>query len=204
MLKPCTVRVRVSPRALTQGRSIKAMRRAPTPCSRQRDECLFESGRPCQTFPHGGVYANGQSGLVFNQSPERLCGFESRHPCQTLPTLAVAQRAERCTVDAVRCGFESRRPTFQPTRGVSQARSKARDSLSRKRGSESRTPCQLSEERWPRGLGTGLSIQTTRVRFSSAPPSHRRRKLNRHEHPPLKRGAAGSSPARRIGFRSVA
>src|SRR2546421_1735583 len=31
-----------------------------------------------------------------------------------------------------------------------------------------------------------------------------RRKLNRHEHSPLKRGAAGSSPARRTKRRSVA
>lgn len=65
-------------------------------------------------------------------------------PLSDLLALAVAQRAERCTVNAVRCGFESRRPTFHSTRGVSQARTKARDSLSRTRGFESRTPCQIS------------------------------------------------------------
>jgi hypothetical protein len=63
-------------------------------------------------------------------------------PPSDLLALAVAQLAERCTVNAVCCGFESRRPTFHLTRGVSQVRTKARDSLSRTRGFESRTPCQ--------------------------------------------------------------
>lgn len=47
-----------------------------------------------------GVYANGQSGLSFKQVARRLCGFEPRHPCQNVLALAVAQQAERCTVNA--------------------------------------------------------------------------------------------------------
>src|SRR5215207_307659 len=55
ILKTCTVRVRVSPRAFPRGRSIKVMQQVPTLRSRQGDTCLFDSGRPCQTFPLGGV-----------------------------------------------------------------------------------------------------------------------------------------------------
>src|SRR5215207_4730785 len=58
-LKPRWLRVRVSPRALPRGRSIKAMQQVPTLRSLRRDTCPFDSGRPCQTFPHTGVYANG-------------------------------------------------------------------------------------------------------------------------------------------------
>lgn len=130
-------------RTQTQGRSIKAMRQAPTLRSLRWDTCPFDSDRPCQTFPPVGVYANGQSGLSFKQSPTEALRVRAPPPLSDPFALAVAQLAERCTVNAVRCGFESRRPTsHHSTRGVSQARTKARDSLSRKRGFESRTPCQ--------------------------------------------------------------
>jgi hypothetical protein len=156
-------------------------------------------GPPLPNLPDNlGVYANGQSGLVFNQSPERLCGFESRHPCQTF-TLAVAQpgRAPRC--DRGGDGFKSRRPTHFETRGVSQAGLRRATLYRVSAGSNPARPAKFYGAVAER-LGTGMSIQTTRVRVSLAPPYHTRCKLNRHEHPPLKRGAAGSSPARRITF----
>jgi hypothetical protein len=120
ILKKCTVRVRVSPRALTQGRSIKAMRQVPTLRSRQRDRCLFESGRPCQTFQSAGVYAKGKAGCPSNSRPSGFAGSSPATPARTF-TLAVAQpgRAPRC--DRGGDGFKSRRPTLQLTRGVSQA-----------------------------------------------------------------------------------
>lgn len=96
-------------------------------------------------FGTEGVYANGQSGLSFKQAAPRLCGFEPRHPCQNAFALAVAQTGRAPHCECGNCGFESRRPTFHITRGVSQARTKARDSLSRRRGFESRTPCQSFE-----------------------------------------------------------
>ena len=77
-------------------------------------------GSPLPNIREPGGVCKRQSGLSFKQSPKWLCGFEPRHPCQTF-TLAVAQTAERCTVNAERCGFESRRPTSLLTRGVSQA-----------------------------------------------------------------------------------
>ena len=49
--------------------------------------------------------------------------------------------------------------------------------------------------------GTGLSIRTTRVRFSPVPPL-KRRKLNRVERLSLKQEGAGSSPARRISSKT--
>lgn len=127
---------------IPQGRSIKAMRQAPTLRSRQWDTCPFESGRPCQTFQTPGGVCKRLKRAVLQTVARVALRVRTPPPLSGRLTLAVAQPAERCTVNAVRCGFESRRPTFHSTRGVSQARSKARDSLSRSRGFESRTPCQ--------------------------------------------------------------
>src|SRR5205085_10255214 len=85
------------------------------------------------------------------------------------------------------------------TRGVSQAGLRRATLYRVRAGSNPARPAKLYGAVAER-LGTGLSIQPTRVRVSSAPPTHTRCKLNRHEHPPLKRGVAGSSPARRIDF----
>ena len=145
------------------------MQQVPTLRSLQRDTCLFDSGRPSQTSRHLGVYANGQSGLSFKQSPKRLCGFEPRHPCQTF-MLAVAQLVERCTVNAESCGFESRRPTFSTARGVSQAGLRHATLYRAVAGSNPARPFKLYGAVAER-LGTGLSIQLTRVRVSSVPPS---------------------------------
>ena len=170
------------------------MQQVPTLRSLRRDTCLFESGRPCQllrvlgsrcwvlaltstrhlrprTFLSnlGGV-CKRQSGLSFKQSPEWLCGFEPRHPCHNLHALAVAQPAERCTVNAESCGFDSRRPTFS-THGALAKHGLRRATLYRvSAGSNPARPAN-SYGAVAERLGTGLSLQTTRVRVSSVPPS---------------------------------
>ena len=118
-------------------------------------------------------------------------------------TLAVAQtgRAPRC--DRGGYGFDPRRPTFSDIRGVSQVRPKARDSLSRKRGFESRTPCQFHgavAERLRHWIVDPdyASSNLVRSAFSNAPQTQLAECLS------LKQVGAGSSPARRTNFRSVA
>jgi hypothetical protein len=84
-LKIRSVRVQISPRALSDvsgGRSIKVMQRIPTPRPFKR-MMPVRVGPPLLTLSAlAGMYANGQSGLAFNQAPDGLCGFESRHPYQ--------------------------------------------------------------------------------------------------------------------------
>ena len=135
-------------------------------------------GPPLPNFPDAlGVYANGQSGLVFNQSPEWLCGFESRHP---RPRPFHVGRSS--TGRALHCECRTLRVRIPPadlssTRGVSQA-GQRRATLYRVRaGSNPARPAKFYGAVAER-LGTGLSIRTTRVRVPSV-PLHARRKLKR-------------------------
>ena len=91
-------------------------------------------------------------------------------PLSDLFTLAVAQpgRAPRC--DRGGDGFKSRRPTHFQTRGVSQAGLRRATLYRVSAGSNPARPAKLYGAVAER-LGTGLSIQPTRVRVSSVPPS---------------------------------
>lgn len=137
-----------------------------------------------------------------NRRPEGFAGSSPATPVRHFHFGRSSNgRAPRCERGGD--GFDSRRPTHF-THGALAKPGLRHATLYRARaGSNPARPAKLygAVAEWP---GTGLSIQTTRVRVSSAPPAHARCKLNRHEHPPLKRGAAGSSPARRIHLRSVA
>ncbi len=99
---------------------------------------------------HAGAYANGQSGLSFKQAPSAALRVRAPPPPPDTLTLAVAQRGRAPHCDCGGYGFDSRRPTFRLTHGALAKTAKARDFQSRKRGFESRTPCQL-RELWPRG-----------------------------------------------------
>ena len=83
VLKTRRLRVRVSPRALAKGRSIKAMRQAPTLRSLRWDTCPFDSGRPCQTFKNTGVYAKGKAGCPSNSRPGGFAGSNPATPVRS-------------------------------------------------------------------------------------------------------------------------
>jgi hypothetical protein len=178
------------------------MQQAPTLRSLQWDTHLFDSGRPCQTFKYMGVYANGQSGLSFKQSPTEALRVRAPPPLLHTFTLAVAQLAEHRAVTAVVTGST---PAGQPStqHGALAKYGLRRATLYRvSAGSNPARPFKFQGAVAER-LGTGLSIQPTRVRVSSVPPAHTPQ-TQLAECLSLKQVGAGSSPARRANFRSVA
>src|SRR5215207_11615456 len=108
----------------------------------RRDTCLFESGRLCQTFPRVGGVCKWLKRAVLQTVA--LGGFAGSSPATPVRPFHVGRSS---TGRALPCECSTLRVRVPPadllaTRGVSQARTKARDSLSRTRGFESRTPCQ--------------------------------------------------------------
>lgn len=114
-LKKSRVRVRLPPRA-SLARVAQAGRG-----SGLKHRQLRVQISPRASGLHAGAYANGQSGLIFNQAPEAALRVRVPPPLPTIFTLVVAQTGRAPRRERGRCGFESRRPTLT-TRGVSQVR----------------------------------------------------------------------------------
>lgn len=216
------LRVRLPPPV---SRCAGVVQTADTPPS-EGGPCEFESHLPYSSFRVGARVAQTVRGgslkncsLRVRVSPRAcrkfggVCKWTKRLDLQSSARAALRVRVppplpqdfhfgRSSKVRALRCerGGAGSSPAGQPnseTWGVSQARSKARGSQPRTRGFKSRTPCQTlrsggREARHWIVYPDHASSSLVRSAFQ------KRRKLKRHGHPTLNRGAAGSSPARRI------
>ena len=149
------------------------MHQVPTLRSLRWDRCLFESGRLCQTFPPGGVCKWSKRAVLQTAA---LGGFAGSSPATPVRPFHVGRSS---TGRALHCECSTLRVRVPPADLVQQHGALAKPGLRRATlyrvcaGSNPARPAKFYGAVAER-LGTGLSIQTTRVRVSSAPPSSTR------------------------------